>query len=83
MIDASTGPVRPAPSVDNPSKQSQLHCVKPKPHKVEEPTAPYAAKPTAGKGSGTPHPPSGDAAFRKAADKIFAERKELLRKLAQ
>ncbi len=57
--------------------------MKSKPNKVDEPTAPYAAKATAGKGAGTPNPKRSDAAFRKAADKIFAERKELLRKLAQ
>jgi hypothetical protein len=55
-----------------------------KPHKVAEPQAPYPAKkpakvavPVAGK--------AGDksAEFQRIAGKIFSERKELLRKLAQ
>lgn len=61
--------------------------MKKKPQKVEENTAPYVAKqptplkaaPKEDKGK----PSSGDAAFQKMADKIFFERKELLRKLAQ
>ena len=53
-----------------------------KPSKVNEPQAPYAAKkatktPVSGKSA--PH----DTEFRRIAGKIFSERKELLRKLAQ
>ena len=48
--------------------------MKKKPAKVEEAAAPYTAK-KSGKAD--------DAAFQKVADKIFVERKELLRKLAQ
>ncbi|MBX3750428.1 MAG: hypothetical protein KF897_10090 [Opitutaceae bacterium] len=51
--------------------------------KVEEPAAPYLAKkPPARVGRmATSH--AGDAAFSRAAEKVFAERKDLLRKLAQ
>jgi hypothetical protein len=59
--------------------------VKKKPVRVEEPAPPYAAKKPAAKA--VPAQPSvrpaDDAAFKKVADKIFLERKELLRKLAQ
>jgi len=53
-----------------------------KPSKVNEPRAPYAAKKPA------PGKPSGQSGvegpeFRRIADKIFSERKELLHKLAQ
>jgi hypothetical protein len=62
--------------------------VKPKPDKVEEPTAPYAAQKAVAQPAGGNSPaqavkPADDAAFERVADKIFAERKELLRKLAQ
>ena len=62
----------------------------PKPHKVEEPAAPYvAARPPAHPTA--PKPAAVQPAVRyarpedvqKVADKIFAERKELFRKLAQ
>jgi hypothetical protein len=55
-----------------------------KPHKVDEPQAPYPAKKpvqAASAKSGTASVT--DAAFKRVTDKIFAERKELLRKLAQ
>lgn len=60
-----------------------------KPRKVEEPAAAYTASakqpvkpaPTVPAGSGTRYARSEDV--RKVADKIFAERKELFRKLAQ
>jgi hypothetical protein len=60
----------------------------PKSRKVEEPAAPYVTQRSAKKvigrklakpGVSTP----GDAAFERVAGKIFSERKELLRKLAQ
>lgn len=62
--------------------------MKPKPDKVEEPTAPYTAKKAVAQpvGAKSPAPavkPADDAAFERVADKIFAERKELLHKLAQ
>jgi hypothetical protein len=62
--------------------------VKPKPDKVEEPTAPYAAKKAVAQPAGVnlsapAAKPADDAAFERVADKIFAERKELLHKLAQ
>ena len=62
--------------------------MKPKPDKVEEPTAPYVAKQAVAQPAGV-NPPAptakqaDDAAFERVADKIFAERKELLHKLAQ
>jgi hypothetical protein len=61
--------------------------VKRKPAKVGESVAPYAARKPGKRGAPTPTEPGlrqvDDAAFQKVADKIFAERKELLRKLAQ
>ena len=58
-----------------------------KPHKVEETAAPYAAKKPAKADASAPartgERPPDDAAFKKVADKIFIERKELLRKLAR
>ena len=59
-----------------------------KSHKIEEPAAPYIAKRTAKKGIGRKLAKSGvsmtcDTAFDRVAGKIFTERKELLRKLAQ
>lgn len=55
-----------------------------KPHKVNEPSSSYPAK----KPAKTAVPESGkegakNAEFQRIAGKIFAERKELLRKLAQ
>ncbi|MBK8857974.1 MAG: hypothetical protein IPN11_09975 [Opitutaceae bacterium] len=60
----------------------------PKSRKVEEPAAPYIAKRPAKKGMGRKLSKpevraAGDAAFDRVAGKIFSERKELLRKLAQ
>ena len=83
-------PIRGEPPVDNPQGQSQLSCVKPKPDKVEEPTAPYVAKPVQ-----TPKPVVSPADgpraarfaktedVRKATDKIFKVHHELFRKLSQ
>jgi hypothetical protein len=65
--------------VDNPPASAHRAAVSKKVYKVEEPQAPYAAKPAAKAASRAPT----DPAFKRIADKIFAERKELLRKLAQ
>ncbi len=56
-----------------------------KPRKVDEPQAPYPAKKPAKAAPATkPGAVSvSDAAFKRVTDKIFTERKELLRKLAQ
>jgi len=56
-----------------------------KPPKVGEASTPYAAKkPAKAVISPISNPaPTDDAAFKRIADKIFTERKELLRKLAQ
>ncbi len=56
-----------------------------KPHKAEEAAAPYTAKkPVKAAPATKPSAVSvSDAAFKRVADKIFTERKELLRKLAQ
>jgi len=59
-----------------------------KPHKVNEPQIPYAAKkPVKAATSLKSTVPGGqtvdDAAFKKVTDKIFSERKDLLHKLAQ
>ncbi len=59
-----------------------------KSHKIEEPASPYVAKRPAKKGIGRKLAKpgvstTGDAAFDRVAGNIFAERKELLRKLAQ
>jgi hypothetical protein len=61
--------------------------VKKKPAKVGESPVPYVAKPitlrAAVKTAAVGARQVDDAAFQKVADKIFAERKELLHKLAQ
>lgn len=49
-------------------------------YKVEEPPGTYAAKPAAVR-PGPRH--TDDAAFKRIADRLFTERKELLKKLAQ
>lgn len=66
-----------------------------KPRKVEEPAAPYTAKPLSARPASSqssqaslnPASPEArtldNATFRKAMDRVFTERKELLRKLAQ
>lgn len=56
-----------------------------KPSKVEESQSSYAAKKPAKAAARAPKStgPADDAAFKKVADKIFSERKELLHKLAQ
>jgi hypothetical protein len=53
--------------------------------KVEEPTTAYIAKKPAKVApvTITGKADASDAAFKRATDKIFTERKELLRKLAQ
>ncbi len=58
-----------------------------KPDKVEETATPYVAKTPETKAA-APKPAdvvkqADDAAFNRVVDKIFTERKELLRKLAQ
>lgn len=63
--------------------------VKRKPDRVEETAASYAAKRPAKACSTVPKSvlpdvqPADDATCKKVTDKIFAERKELLHKLAQ
>lgn len=59
-----------------------------KPRKIEEASTSYTAKKPATKAAAAgPAKPgvreTDDTAFKKAADKIFSERKELLHKLAQ
>ena len=62
-----------------------------KPRKVGEPAGTYAAKPSgkqaaavpAQKAAGPPLRDLDDVTAQKLADKIFSERKDLLRKLAQ
>lgn len=62
-----------------------------KPRKVQEPAAPYAATPKQSTRSTAPVEKTGvgkvryldDATAQKLTDKIFEERKNLLRKLAQ
>jgi len=60
-----------------------------KPHKVNEPQIPYAAKKPVKVAAASLKStvPGGqtvdDAAFKKVTDKIFSERKDLLHKLAQ
>jgi hypothetical protein len=63
------------------------------PAKVAEPAAPYTATPPAAPAPAVPAPArpeadfqpryADDATFRKAMDKVFRERKDLLRRLAQ
>ena len=63
----------------------------PVPSKLEEPAAAYTATPPAVKAATAPARTAAafqprhvdDATFRKAMDKVFTERKDLLRRLAQ
>ena len=70
--------------VDSNGLPDQLGDVSKKPHKIEEPKAAYPAKKPA-KAAATVAGPRqvDDATFKRIADKIFTERKDLLRKLAQ
>ncbi len=62
----------------------QSHGMNRKADKVEETAAAYAAKSAEKASAGSKSAGSAnDAAFKKAAEKIFSERKELLHKLAQ
>jgi hypothetical protein len=80
-------PARIIALVDTALRLKNLAPVMAKPRKVEEPAAKYAApakspaKPAPSSATGVRYARSEDVA--KIADKIFAERKELLRKLAQ
>lgn len=70
--------------VDTAVPVTHFHAVNKKPHKVGEPKAAYAGKKPAKGTAVSPQPrPLDDAAARRITDKIFTERKELLRKLAQ
>lgn len=74
----------PLPPVDSRPSGPQSAAVSKKPHKVEEAAPPYTAKqPVKAAPAPTQPRPSDDAAFQRITDKIFAERKELLRKLAR
>lgn len=77
----------PGPSVDTPAFADHSRRVMAKPHKVEEPAAPYLTAKKPAPQASAPAQPSVRYArpedVRKVADKIFAERKELFRKLAQ
>ena len=77
----------PAP-VDSGPRGRQIAGVNRKPTKVEETATSYAAKQPAKPEAlaQSPEPcarQTGDEAFKAVSDKIFSERKELLRKLAQ
>ena len=54
-----------------------------KPHKTNEPKADYAAKKPAKAAAVAKPEATKDAEFRRITGKLFTERKELLRKLAQ
>jgi hypothetical protein len=68
---------------------THINTVMAKPRKVGEPAGTYAAKPPAKRAPAAPTTPThqvrdlDDATAQKLADKIFSERKDLLRKLAQ
>ncbi len=78
-----------APPVDRPFHAPQSSRAMPKPRKVEEPAAPYGTAPKPAGNAAAPSPAQSSVRYasaaevKKAADKIFAERKELFRKLAQ
>ncbi len=74
----------PLGPVDTPALPPQPALVS-KPRKAEEPQATYGAKKPAKAASSTKLGPAStsDEAFKRVTDKIFTERKELLRKLAQ
>jgi len=71
-----------SPSVDTSAAGRHRSAVSKKPSKVAEPQAPYPAKKPV-KATASGKSAGGDAEFRRISDKIFAERKELLHKLAQ
>lgn len=79
------GLVRP---IDSGPTVRQFPGVKKKPQQVGETAPPYTAKKTVKGKVAAPvtdaeKRQADDAAFNKVADKIFSERKDLLRKLAQ
>lgn len=58
--------------------------MKKKPAKIEEPATPYPGKkPAKAVAVGAESHETDDATFKRISEKIFAERKDLLRKLAQ
>ena len=74
--------------VDSKGDTGQITRMSKKPRKIEESATPYVAKKSAETAAAKKSTEqgvrdSGDAAFKKIADKIFSERKELLHKLAQ
>jgi hypothetical protein len=77
------------PPVDTAAPAAHCPGVSKKPRKVDEAATPYAAKKPVKVAAASPKStvPGGQtvdaAAFKKVADKIFSERKELLHKLAQ
>jgi hypothetical protein len=73
----------PAP-VDRNEHPNQFRGVKKKPAKIEEPKATYPAKKLAkAVAVRADSRETNDATFKRLTEKIFTERKDLLRKLAQ
>ena len=73
-------------SVDRKPATGQRKGVMAKPRKVEEPVTPYTATLKSPVKASAPADKKNDvdeATFHRVVDKIFTERKELLRKLAQ
>lgn len=78
-----------SPPVDSPPRPAHLGPVSKKPRKVEETKSPYPATPAGGGGTASSLPATtaggtaADQAFKKTVDRLFTERKDLLRRLAQ
>jgi len=80
----STVPPPTLHPVDTAVSAAHLFTVSKKPHKVAESASSYAAKkPAKAAALSTRATSADDAAFKRITNKIFTERKELLRKLAQ
>jgi len=84
LICVPAVPIGGEPSVDNASGQSQLSCVKRKPTKVEETTAPYAVKPTKTDAVASPGIRYASAQdVRETNAKLMQVHRKVLQKLAQ
>lgn len=84
MVTGQTVPLARLHSVDTTGGLTHCPVVNKKPHKIEEPKAAYPAKKPAKAVAADKAPrQSDDATFKQITEKIFTERQDLLRKLAQ
>lgn len=79
-----TVPPPGCPPVDTAPPRAHCPRVSKKPHKIEEPKAAYPAKkPVKAAPAAAGLRQVDDETFKRITDKLFTERKDLLRKLAQ